>query len=362
MRRLICMSMAATALCVAGAGTASAQGEGPYFGLGGGWSSLDPVKFNIGGTLGPISGKSSFTDDATVDVSAGYKFAFPVRIEAEVRYTDFNAKRLALSTLPMAAVANGNLGVTSFFANALYDYPLSRHFAFTIGGGVGAALADANLSDRVGDQILRTGTGFSWQGIAGITMMLSERFQAQIDYRYQSVDSTGHSFLSLIGTGDASLKSKNIQAVMLNLRWFVSPASAPPPPPPAALPPPPPPQPLPPPVMTNYVVFFDFNRSELTPEAMQVVASAAANAKATGMVHIRVTGHTDTVGSASYNMRLSERRALAVKSQLVADGVPDDEITTIGKGFNDPLVPTGPNVREPQNRRAVIDLGSGPTS
>ena len=355
MKRLLWLSLAAAALC---AGAANAQGDGPYIGLGGGWSSLDPVKFNIGASVGPISGKSSFTDDATVNFSAGYKFQWPIRLEAEVRYTDFNAKRLELTTLPAAAVGTGSLGVTSFFANALYDYPLSRHFAFTIGGGIGAALADANLADHIGDQILRTGTGFSWQGIAGLTLALSERFQIQLDYRYQSVDSTGHEFISLVGSGDASLKSKNIQAAMLNLRWFASPAppQSPPAPPPPPLPPPAPP---PPPTVTNYVVFFDFDRSDLTPEAMQVVASAA---KAAGMVRLRITGHTDTVGSASYNQRLSERRALAVKSQLVADGVPEAGITTVGKGFSDPLVPTGPNVREPQNRRAVIDLGSGPMS
>jgi len=358
-KRLVLLSLMATALWMAKAGIAHAQGEGPYLGLGGGWSSLDPVKFNIGGTVGPVSGKSSFSDDAAVNFSAGYKFELPIRLEAEVQYTDFDAKRLELSTLPAAAVASGDLGVTSFFANALYDYPLSQHFTFTIGGGVGAALADANLSDQIGDQVLRTGAGFSWQGIAGLAISLSERFQVQLDYRYQSIDNTGHEFISLVGMGDASLRSKDIQAAMLNFRWFVSPPVPPRPAPPPMLPPPPPP---PAPVVTNYVVFFDFNRSDLTPEAMQVVASAAATAKSTGMVRIVITGHTDTVGSASYNQRLSERRALAVRSQLVADGVPEAGITTIGKGFSDPLIPTGPNVREPQNRRAVIDLGSGTTS
>jgi OmpA-OmpF porin, OOP family len=182
----------------------------------------------------------------------------------------------------------------------------------------------------------------------------------QLDYRYQSIDDTGHEFISLAGMGNASLKSKDIQAAMLNFRWFVEVPAPPRPAPPPALPPPPPLPP--PPIMTSYMVFFDFNRSDLTPEAMEVVASAAAAARSSGMVRIVVTGHTDTVGSASYNQRLSERRALAVKSQLVADGVPEAGIATIGKGFKDPLVPTGPNVREPQNRRAVIDLGSGTTS
>jgi outer membrane protein OmpA-like peptidoglycan-associated protein len=77
------------------------------------------------------------------------------------------------------------------------------------------------------------------------------------------------------------------------------------------------------------------------------------------MVKVIVTGHTDTVGSASYNQPLSERRAAAVKAQMISDGLNEADIATVGKGFADPLVPTGPGVREPQNRRAVIDLGGG---
>jgi outer membrane protein OmpA-like peptidoglycan-associated protein len=71
---------------------------------------------------------------------------------------------------------------------------------------------------------------------------------------------------------------------------------------------------------------------------------------------VLVTGHTDTVGSDSYNQGLSERRANAVKSQMVQDGMADNAIAIEGKSFHDPLVATGPGVREPQNRRAVIDL------
>jgi len=64
------------------------------------------------------------------------------------------------------------------------------------------------------------------------------------------------------------------------------------------------------------------------------------------------------VGSRAYNLRLSERRALAVKTEMIHLGLNADEIATKGVGFDDLLVPTGPGVREPQNRRAVIDLGN----
>jgi outer membrane protein OmpA-like peptidoglycan-associated protein len=138
---------------------------------------------------------------------------------------------------------------------------------------------------------------------------------------------------------------------MVGIRWY--PDVTPPPPPPMA-PPPPPPMPMP---TKTFVVFFDFNKSNLTAEAQSVVGEAVKTAKSSGMVRVLVTGHTDTVGSDSYNMGLSVRRAQSVKGEMVREGMTEGSIAIEGKGFHDPLVATGPGVREPQNRRAVIDLG-----
>jgi outer membrane protein OmpA-like peptidoglycan-associated protein len=104
-------------------------------------------------------------------------------------------------------------------------------------------------------------------------------------------------------------------------------------------------------------VFFDFDRSELTPQAQQIVAQAAMTARNSGAARVIVTGHTDTVGSQTYNQALSERRAQAVENEMVRLGVNRNNITTEGRSFSDPLVQTAPGVREPQNRRAVIQLG-----
>jgi outer membrane protein OmpA-like peptidoglycan-associated protein len=119
----------------------------------------------------------------------------------------------------------------------------------------------------------------------------------------------------------------------------------------------PPPQPAMPPPVKNFIVFFDFNRSDLTGEAQSIVAEAIKAAKTQGAAHITVTGHTDTVGSDRYNEALAMRRASAVKDALVAGGIDAAGISTDGRGFHDLLVQTGPGVREPRNRRAVIDLG-----
>ena len=104
----------------------------------------------------------------------------------------------------------------------------------------------------------------------------------------------------------------------------------------------------------SYLVFFDFNKSDLTMDAVKVVAQAAANAGPAKATEITVTGHTDTVGSDAYNMRLSKRRAESVAAQLEKDGIPSSEIEIVAKGKHDLLVPTKDGVKEPQNRRVTI--------
>jgi outer membrane protein OmpA-like peptidoglycan-associated protein len=130
---------------------------------------------------------------------------------------------------------------------------------------------------------------------------------------------------------------------------------------PAAAPVPPPAPTVPPPAPVaeakrSFQVFFDFDKSTITEAAAKVIHAAADAVKAGNVVQIAVTGHTDTVGTASYNQGLSERRAGAVKQQLVTDGVATGDITTTGVGKTGLLVPTADGVREPQNRRAEIVL------
>ena len=110
----------------------------------------------------------------------------------------------------------------------------------------------------------------------------------------------------------------------------------------------------------KFLVFFDWDKATLTPEARRIIASAADEYKRTGSTRIVATGHTDLSGSAQYNLRLSERRAEAVKAELVRLGVPATVITTIGKGEEDPLVPTKDGVREAQNRRVEIVIPRPP--
>jgi hypothetical protein len=121
--------------------------------------------------------------------------------------------------------------------------------------------------------------------------------------------------------------------------------------------------PPPPPVQTtSFMVFFDWDRSDISPVAMNTIRQAADAYRTTGSSSITATGHTDTSGPASYNRALSLRRANAVRDALTQQGVPATAISVVGRGEDDLLVPTPDGVREPQNRRVVIQLGGAQTS
>ncbi len=104
----------------------------------------------------------------------------------------------------------------------------------------------------------------------------------------------------------------------------------------------------------SYLVFFDWDKATLSDRARQIIKEATDNSTHVQYTRIEVNGYTDTSGTPRYNMGLSIRRANAVKAELIKDGVPQNAITTQGFGDTHLLVPTGPGVREPQNRRVEI--------
>jgi OmpA-OmpF porin, OOP family len=146
--------------------------------------------------------------------------------------------------------------------------------------------------------------------------------------------------------GTAKLGNDFNHSVMLGLRYnFGQPPPSPPPSPVTA------PAPAP---TRSYLVFFDWDKYNLTDRARQIIAEAAANSTKVQYTRIEVNGYTDTSGTPKYNLGLSIRRANAVKAELIKDGVPESAITAQGFGDTRLLVPTGPNVREAQNRRVEI--------
>jgi hypothetical protein len=125
----------------------------------------------------------------------------------------------------------------------------------------------------------------------------------------------------------------------------------------------PPPQPVmaAAPAPKVFMVFFDWDSAAVSANGGNVVKQAAAAQKA-GNNAVTATGHTDKSGADAYNMTLSVRRANAVKDALVREGVPAAAVTTAGRGESQPLVQTADGVREPQNRRVEISVGSSATA
>ena len=104
----------------------------------------------------------------------------------------------------------------------------------------------------------------------------------------------------------------------------------------------------------SFMVFFEWDKSDLNAASLETIAKAAAAYRAKGGAQVKATGHTDTSGPDVYNMALSLRRANAVKDALVRDGVPERDISVVGVGESQPLVKTADGVREAQNRRVEI--------
>jgi len=108
----------------------------------------------------------------------------------------------------------------------------------------------------------------------------------------------------------------------------------------------------------NFIVYFGFDKSNLTDAARATVDEVVAAVNAMGTTALSLVGHADTVASVAYNQGLSEARARRVSDALTARGVPAGAMTLAGRSENDLAVATGDNVREPLNRRVTITLSN----
>ena len=102
--------------------------------------------------------------------------------------------------------------------------------------------------------------------------------------------------------------------------------------------------------------FFDFDRVSLKPEGTAALLQMLEQAKGTNIEEIRVEGHTDAVGSEGYNLKLSVRRAEAVKELLVKQGVPANVVKTEGFGETQPVANNATGEGRAQNRRVTVEL------
>ena len=237
---------------------------------------------------------------------------------------------------------------------------------------MGAGIADTNLvaghSYGVGGNPLRlstTGwsTNFAYQGIFGLSFPLAAvpglsltteyRFYGVLDapsfHAYDNVGVTGANGVVHSGRGNFNVSSDYNHSLLLGVRYAFN--TAPPAPTPAPV--------TAPPTVTpsrTYLVFFDWDRADLTDRARQIIAEAAQNSSRVQATRIEVQGNADRSGTPAYNQGLSLRRAQTVAAELVRDGVARTAIDIQAFGDTRPLVPTAAGVREPQNRRVAIIL------
>lgn len=120
------------------------------------------------------------------------------------------------------------------------------------------------------------------------------------------------------------------------------------------------PAPVAPPAATKVTyaadAFFDFDKSVLKPEGKAKLDDLVGKIKDINLEVIIAVGHTDAVGSDSYNQKLSVRRSEAVKAYLVSKGVEKNRVYTEGKGEKQPVADNKTGEGRAKNRRVEIEV------
>ena len=337
--------------------------QGLYIGAGAGANFLQEERVLASPALG-LPGRRLSTDVGEVGVgSVGYGLGNGLRVEVEGNIRHNSASRLSEPPGATSSTTKGDQFTYGGMVNALFDMDIGLNWLYPY-FGLGAGIADTNLV-RIQNTAPGGGgfagaangwsTNFAYQGIFGLSFPLAPvpGLSVTAEYRFYGVlDAPAfHSYLPG-GTGERAnfnLNSDYNHSLLLGVRYAFN--TAPPPPTPAPAAPTPTVQPT-----RTYLVFFDWDRADLTDRARQIVADAAQNSSRVKATRIEVQGNADLSGTHAYNQRLSLRRAQVVAAELVRDGVPQGEIDIQAFGDSRPLVPTAPGVREPQNRRVAIIL------
>jgi OmpA-OmpF porin, OOP family len=372
----VTLALATTALST----PAFARDDAWYLGVEGGTMLVEDIKFDVNGSKEAVSldHKAGYDVDGTI----GYDFG-PFRAEAEVGYRSAAVTQArstvtmpyratsgatATSNLPAGTYgyAGGRSSALSFMVNGLLDFGDDDAVQGFVGGGVGVARVKNTIAyNTFADSLDDSDTVFAWQALAGIRAPLTDRIDLSLKYRFFNADKV--SLVDVSGRRfDTRFRSHSILGgVTFN---FGERAAEPAPEPlPAPTPTPtwtPTPEPTPTQEVVRctpgpYIVFFDWDKSDITPEAASILDNAISNYQNCGNAQVMLAGHADRSGSASYNVGLSQRRADSVKAYLTARGIGGGVISTEAFGESKPRVETADGVRELQNRRVEISYGPG---
>jgi outer membrane protein OmpA-like peptidoglycan-associated protein len=325
------------------------------------------------GVLGGLStsGQQKFSTGFAGLASLGWGFGNGLRAEVEGDYRNDSGNGYTGFTRFGGFNGGGTTQKYGTMANVLYDFVgLTPYVQPYIGAGVGVQWIDANphayntntvslrgttfLPSQLNVTSSATNAVFAYQGIAGVALPIASAPGLALTAEYRFMGTTGNRSESATFTagrvggipGRVQYGPTYDNSILFGVRYNFG--VAPPPAAPIAAPVPASP------VSRSYLVFFDWDKAVLTDRARAIVAEAAANSTKVQYTRLEVNGYTDTSGSAKYNQGLSVRRAQAVAAELVKNGVPKSAISIQGFGETHLLVQTGPNVREPQNRRVEI--------
>ena len=320
-------------LATAASGFAQTGPTGPYVRLEGGLSVPGDISVRSSAIPG---GSATVNRDLgwIAGAAVGYQLGlFRAEINGDYSRNSIDSVRAGGVTI---SGVGGHTQNISFMMNGLFDIPLGMPIVPYIGAGAGATDFGDGSTDR---------WGFAIQPIVGVSYSITPQISIAGEYRYlYGVDE--------VHVGTATFTNREHHFLLSATYHFGSPV--PPPPTPVAAPPAPPPAAVAP-QRQMFIVFFEFDKSALTPDGRRVVDAAAAAFKS-GKSGVAVAGYTDLAGTQQYNLALSKRRADAVKAALVRDGVPAAAIDESWHGKENPRVPTADGVREPQNRRVEITM------
>jgi outer membrane protein OmpA-like peptidoglycan-associated protein/opacity protein-like surface antigen len=363
---------------------------------------VEDIEYDVGATEDAIVIDHEYGYDGALFV--GYDLG-AFRLEAEVSYKKAEIDEIETvlnlpgntrgGATPIGAVVpqaflnagGGNTTALSFMINGLLDFGEDDGISGFLGGGVGIARVNFNNQRAFANQgafVDDSDTRFAWQLLAGVRQAISDNIDVTVRYRFFNV-----SDLETVGFGGRDFSTRlRTHSLLGGLTFnFGAPVAVIPTPPAPAVRtcpdgtvvpatagcPTPTPGPVPCPNGTSvpfgqtcpvvipgpFIVFFDWDRADITPQAASILDNAAEQYRQTGNAQVVLAGHADRSGSDQYNVGLSQRRAENVRQYLAGRGIPEGVMRTEAFGESRPLVETADGVREPQNRRVEITFGPG---
>lgn len=352
--------------------------EGLYGAIGAGLSYLeDDLDVEASSAIFSFDSDQNTDNGIGVYTALGKYLSDGWRAELEFSYRNNDARSWTadipnISAFPEGTMS-GDISAYALMLNVIKDLDFISTGWVTpyIGGGIGFAHIDTEivanrtnglngLNNLVVNDDDRT---FAYQGIAGLAFGLAENLMLDISYRYFATKDP--SFNGTLSGNPFKYEGAYIShSAFAGLRWNFGAAPVSPKykdcwdgssvPVSADCPPRVDQQATAEPMQV--IVYFDYDKSNLTPEAQALIRETAQRALAFNINTVKVEGNTDRSGSSAYNQALSQRRANVVRDALVANGVPGDRIEVSAFGEDNPAKPTPDGVREPLNRRTEVRI------